>query len=357
MAGAASGERLASEAVDGQRGSIAVELAASARHQALADSDQALADADQTASDSDQTNADRDQAAADADQAASDRSLATGGDEVAHDLSRDVRARSAALRDQTAAQRRVETANARDAVAQARDQAAAARDEAGALHDRELAERDAAWAALGHRVTRAELLVRAGEYRKLAAAARLAAFEARTRAAADREQAARDRRQAASDRRQAQLDRDALLRQLSIAETDELTGVRTRSAGLATFAIEVDRARRTDGRLAVAYVDVVGLKAVNDAHGHAAGDALLRHVVDGMRAHLRSYDLIVRMGGDEFLCVLPGATIPATSERFATIQAALMADHEPSQIRVGIAALASEDTATELIARADAELP
>ena len=237
------------------------------------------------------------------------------------------------------------------------DQAAAARDQAAALYDRELAERDAEWAAIGHRVTRAELVIRAGEYRKLAAAGRLAAFEARARAAADREQAARDRQQAASDRRQAQLDRDALLRQLSIAETDELTGVRTRSAGLAAFAREIDRARRTDGRLAVAYVDVVGLKAVNDAHGHTAGDALLRQRGGRDAADLRSYDLIVRVGGDEFLCVLPGATIPATSERFATIRAALMAHDDPCEIRVGVAALAPGDSATELIARADADMP
>jgi diguanylate cyclase (GGDEF)-like protein len=59
----------------------------------------------------------------------------------------------------------------------------------------------------------------------------------------------------------------------------------------------------------VASVDVVGLKAVNDVHGHAAGDRVLQHALRRIRTHVRPYDLIVRVGGDEFLCGLSGATI------------------------------------------------
>jgi diguanylate cyclase (GGDEF)-like protein len=62
---------------------------------------------------------------------------------------------------------------------------------------------------------------------------------------------------------------------------------------------EIERARRTTAPLVVAYVDVVGLKAVNASQGHAADDAPLQRAVDGIRGHLRSYDLIVRIGGDE----------------------------------------------------------
>jgi len=85
--------------------------------------------------------------------------------------------------------------------------------------------------------------------------------------------------------------------------------------------------------LAVAYVDVVGLKAVNDSRGHGAGDALLQRAVDGIRGHLRSYELIVRLGGGEFLCVMSGATIKDAEHRFNVIQTALAADSGPCEIQ------------------------
>jgi GGDEF domain-containing protein len=108
---------------------------------------------------------------------------------------------------------------------------------------------------------------------------------------------ARDREHATRCRPQA--DRDALLNQLAIAETAGLTGTRARATGLEHIDQEIERARRTTAPLVVAYVDVVGLKAVNASQGHAADDALLQRAVDGIRGHLRSYDLIVRIGGDE----------------------------------------------------------
>ncbi len=107
----------------------------------------------------------------------------------------------------------------------------------------------------------------------------------------------------------------------------------------------------------VAYVDVVGLKAVNDAHGHAAGDRVLQHAVRRIRTQLRSYDSIVRVGGDEFLCVMSGMTIQDARQRFASVQTMLAADPDSLGIRVGFAALEPRDSAAELIQRADAELP
>lgn len=316
--------------------------------------DQTLADRDQTLADADQTAADADQAAADSDQAASDRDLAQGGDPVEHDFTREIRDRGARQRQETA-RTRVDTAAARDAIAEARDMEAAARDEAAARKDRELAARTAGPRRPERRVI--GVLLRAAERRSGAAAMRAAAAEFRALAAADRERAAWDREQAGADRRQAQLERGALLDQLAAAETDQLTGARTRAAGLVELEREIDRARRTTGRLVVGYVDVVGLKAVNDAHGHAAGDALLKHAVHAIREHLRSYDLIVRMGGDEFLCVLSGATIETALHRFDAIQTELEAESDPCAIRVGVAALRPADSVAELIEHADAELP
>lgn len=312
--------------------------------QTLVDRDQTLADADQTESDSDQTASDREQAAADSDQAASDRDLVYGGDRDAHDLSRELRSRTAQQR-QFSARRRVAAAGARDQVAHARDQTAELRDRALATEDFGSAEGDS------------KIMLRAAENRSSAAADRATAAESRTRAAVDREQAERDRDGAARQVLQAQAERGALLAQLAAAETDGLTGTRSRATGLKDFDHEIARARRTMAPLVIAYVDVVGLKAVNDARGHGAGDALLQRAVNAIRAHVRSYDLIVRIGGDEFMGVMSGVTIEHARQRFAAIQATLAAGPDPCEIKVGFAALAPEDIAADLIQRADAELP
>ena len=344
------------EAIEGWHESIALASTAPADDQTLADADQTLADADQTGVDSDQTAADIDQAAADSDQAASDRDLVHGSDPELHDFTREIRDRSARQRQQTA-DGRVERAATRDQAAHARDLTALERDQAAELRDRDLAARDAAQAGRRRGARNAENRRSAAKNRQGAAADRRTAAEGRLRAAVDRAQAARDRDQAAGDRAQAQADRDALIQQLAIAETDQLTGTRTRAAGLAELDHEIDRARRTNGLLVVAYVDVVGLKAVNDAHGHAAGDGLLQRAVRRIRTQLRSYDWIVRLGGDEFLCVMSGATINDAHQRFAVIQTTLATDPDPCAIKIGFAALAAGDSAAELIQRADAELP
>jgi len=321
--------------------------------QTLADADQTLSDTDQTSSDSDQSASDRDQIASDNDQKASDRLLSHGSDQAGHDASRDVRDRGTSLR-QHSAQGRVDAAAGRDAIATERDVAAADRDRSAAQMDRELELRE----DLGPQTPRLKaILLRAVESRLAAAADREVAAGARRRAAADRDQAARDRDQAARDRLQSEHDRAELATQLAIAETDQLTGARARAAGLAELDHEISRARRTNGQLAVGYTDVVGLKAVNDTAGHAAGDLLLGHVVMTIRAHLRSYDLIVRLGGDDFLCVFSDATTEIVAQRFDVIEAALAREPNPCAIRVGIAALSGDESAAELIRRADALMP
>ena len=330
--------------------------AAPADEQTLSDREQTLAADDQTASDTDQTAADGDQAAADSDQAASDRDLEQGGDPGLHDESRELRVRNAQLRGQTA-DRRHEAAMSRDAIADQRDLLALERDRRADRSDRELAARDAAWSAPAHASTAAEILMRGAAERRRAAADRVTAADARARAAADRAQAAADRERAARDRAQARADREALLQELLIAETDALTGARTRGAGLADLEQEINRARRTNAQLVVGYVDVVGLKQVNDIEGHAAGDALLRRTVDGIRDQLRSYDLLIRVGGDEFVCAMSGATVEDARRHFDAVQAALANAPEPCNIRVGFASFSGQEDAEDLVARADADLP
>jgi diguanylate cyclase (GGDEF)-like protein len=364
-------------AADGDQTAAGGDQTAADSDQTAADTDQTTADSDQTAAESDQAAADSDQAAADIDQAASDRDLMHGGDRTVHQSSREVRDRSTRQRYETT-RGRFEVAADRDQVAVARDQsahvrdlAASTRDQAAELRAREQAARDAALPADHHSVRTAAAILHAARNRKAAAARQASVLERRVRSAADREHAARDREQAARDREHAARDRDQgardrdqaekdrreLMEQLAIAETDELTGTRARAAGLLDLDHEIDRARRATSRLAVAYVDVVALKACNDTFGHAAGDALLQCAVGAIRLQLRSYDLIIRLGGDEFLCVMSGATIEDAQDRFTAVEAALADDPEPCEIKVGIAELAPQDTAAELIQRADVALP
>jgi diguanylate cyclase (GGDEF)-like protein len=176
------------------------------------------------------------------------------------------------------------------------------------------------------------------------------------RAAEDRAQAASDRRCAAEDRERAARDREEAARDREAAATDELTGTRTRGVGLADLRHEIDRARRTSGSLVLAFVDVDHLKQLNDSEGHLAGDGLLRAVAGALRDGLRSYDLITRFGGDEFLCALPGVDVDAARRRFDDLAKQLASGSNGHSVTVGFAELEETDDVQGLIARADAAL-
>ena len=98
----------------------------------------------------------------------------------------------------------------------------------------------------------------------------------------------------------------AYAHELATAAIDEMTDALRRGVGLVALQREMDRTRRTREQLIVAFVDVDGLKTVNDRDGHAAGDALLRTVVSLVTEEFRSYDLMLRFGGDEFVCSFSG---------------------------------------------------
>jgi diguanylate cyclase (GGDEF)-like protein len=215
------------------------------------------------------------------------------------------------------------------------------------------------WQSATRQMTRdfgMEMNMRAAEHRRQAAEYRAQAAEHRALAAADRRAAAHDREQAAEERLRALADREMHAAALMIAETDELTGARTRAAGLRDIEREVDRCRRSSSGLVIAYVDLVGLKQVNDSRGHGAGDDLLRAVTALLRGHLRSFDLIVRIGGDEFVCVLSKIAETAVRERFDLINAQLAGIDDCRGVRTGFATLRPEDTIGQLIARADLDL-
>jgi diguanylate cyclase (GGDEF)-like protein len=101
---------------------------------------------------------------------------------------------------------------------------------------------------------------------------------------------------------------------------------------------------------------VDSLKSINDTEGHAAGDAILRDVPTAIAQTLRSYDITVRWGGDEFVCALSEVTSDVASERFAQVQRMLEALRPGASISVGLAELTDDDTLESLVSRADAAL-
>jgi diguanylate cyclase (GGDEF)-like protein/putative nucleotidyltransferase with HDIG domain len=92
----------------------------------------------------------------------------------------------------------------------------------------------------------------------------------------------------------------------SSATTDFLTSLPNARSLFLQLDAEISRARRTDQPLAVLVVDLDGFKQINDRFGHMEGDKLLRQVANNLKTTCREYDSVARMGGDEFVLVLPG---------------------------------------------------
>ena len=91
-----------------------------------------------------------------------------------------------------------------------------------------------------------------------------------------------------------------------LARTDALTGLANARAFTERLRQEVARAHRDGTPLCLGYVDVDNLKRINDAHGHAAGDELLREVSRAIRQSVRASDVAARLGGDEFAILFVG---------------------------------------------------
>jgi diguanylate cyclase (GGDEF)-like protein len=173
-------------------------------------------------------------------------------------------------------------------------------------------------------------------------------------AAADRARAAIDRDEAAQGCVDAANERARLEAELQMAHLDALTGTYRREMGLQALEHELARALRTGGLFVVAFVDVDELKAINDREGHAEGDLALQAVAATLRSRLRSFDPVVRYGGDEFVCAA-GTSLVEASDRFAMIEREL-GDDAKIGISVGLAAFEAGETIEALIARADAAM-
>jgi two-component system cell cycle response regulator len=153
----------------------------------------------------------------------------------------------------------------------------------------------------------------------------------------------------------------ATMGQLKVQAThDSLTGLWNRAAILEHLEREMARGQRHDQPLAVAMGDLDHFKAVNDTHGHAAGDQVLVQAAQRMRDALRPYDAIGRYGGEEFLLVLSNCdcgTARALAERLRTCIAvepfSFLGTRIPVTISLGVASWDGQATATDLVRQAD----
>jgi diguanylate cyclase (GGDEF)-like protein len=155
-----------------------------------------------------------------------------------------------------------------------------------------------------------------------------------------------------------QSDRDHRLE----AIVDPLTGLLNRAALQQRFGELMQQARITAGGTTIGFLvaDLDRFKQVNDAHGHAVGDAVLEQLAHTMRNELRAFDLIYRLGGEEFVVLLPGAGIDDAMEIAERLRGAVE-DARPEglavtlSVGVGVAA-GSELDFDRLYERADAAL-
>ena len=158
--------------------------------------------------------------------------------------------------------------------------------------------------------------------------------------------------------------RRALVHIKALSETDELTGVLNMRA-FATVADRVSRqAARYNHPYAVVMVDSDSLKAVNDRHGHQAGNKLLQMMVQCIQAQLRETDVVARYGGDEFILLLPETTSVGAEKLSARIrqrvEAAVLSTREKPvscTVSVGVASYPEHASDLEtLMERADQAL-
>jgi len=101
------------------------------------------------------------------------------------------------------------------------------------------------------------------------------------------------------------------------AELDYLTGLANRLLFERTLEAEITRAENANGHLALLYIDLDGFKSINDRHGHAFGDEMLKYIASRLRGIVRQGDMCARLGGDEFAVLLGAVADIALAEKVA----------------------------------------
>ena len=155
--------------------------------------------------------------------------------------------------------------------------------------------------------------------------------------------------------------RRALEQEQGYSRTDFLTGVLNARAFAAIVAAEITRARRFAHPLTLAYVDVDDFKAINDRFGHAGGDRVLRIIAQTLQSSIRETDRVARIGGDEFVLLLPetnrGAAEAALEKVREDVGEVMVRNAWPITLSIGAAACeVPPEDADQLIRAADAAM-
>ncbi len=153
----------------------------------------------------------------------------------------------------------------------------------------------------------------------------------------------------------------ALAQLSAIATRDDLTGLPNRRQVSALMEQEMQRSLRHGHGFCIALLDLDHFKRVNDQHGHAAGDAVLRAFARAGQAALRATDVIARWGGEEFLVLLPDTAMPLAlvgMERLRQQTAALRIDTEDGAqlsvtVSIGLTEHRRHEALSETLERAD----
>jgi len=164
--------------------------------------------------------------------------------------------------------------------------------------------------------------------------------------------------------RQITLQRGRIEQLEALATTDELTGLVNRRGFVDSFERELDRTTRglTKGGLLL-MIDLDNFKNINDAHGHAAGDAALRLVAETLKGAIRRMDLAGRLGGDEFVLLFSNADVMAAVDRAQHLAIRLnslvlrwQGERIPVRASIGMRPYASGDNADGVMHGADSSM-
>jgi diguanylate cyclase (GGDEF)-like protein len=144
-----------------------------------------------------------------------------------------------------------------------------------------------------------------------------------------------------------------------LAVMDHLTGLFNRRFADERLATEVARARRHKQPLTIVCMDLDDFKEVNDRHGHAAGDVVLRQFADRLKKAVRTTDVVARMGGDEFIALLiecPAEHTEVFLQRVRPFEVEIHNKKLELNISAGCAGFQEGDTAETMMDRADRAL-